>query len=98
MVLILAAVAAGFLYGRYGPEGARHFGSPTLHNRAVIAGGVVLTLAGNLLDGIAGLTLLLTGLGVLAVGAATNLRFAGAGILAVGVAMNVVVIGANGGM
>jgi hypothetical protein len=98
MVLIAAAVLAGYLAGRYWSGRARHFGTPTLRYRSVIAGGVAAAVAANRIDGVLGLTLLLTGLGMLAIAAATNLHFAGAGILAAGVVMNVAVIGANGGM
>ncbi len=98
VVLITLAVVAGYVAGRLRAPGPRHLAPPKVRYRALLVAGVAADAVAPRVDGFVGLTLLLTGLGVLALTAAANVHVAGAGMLTAGVVMNLAVIGWNGGM
>lgn len=96
----MLAVAVGLAVGRFAlaPVPHRHLAAPVLRGWHGLAGGLVLALLADRLDGDPAVACAVLGQALLVGGVVANLRVPGTGVLAVGLGLNLAVLAVDGGM
>lgn len=98
MAFIVVALVAGVLIGFATGGRLRSLGDVSFRWWPLLATGIALQVAAEVVGEDLGVPALLASYGALIAFAAANIHFAGMGVVAVGILMNAIVIGANGGM